>query len=64
MFESLYSQDKWDLGATYPVARLSFGSCVVQSRAELDVHTRKQMRTTRERLGRSVDHKTDIAGEF
>lgn len=52
------------LGATYPVARLSFGSGVVRSRAELDVHIRKQMRTARERLGRSVDHKTDIAGEL
>ncbi|EHA17538.1 hypothetical protein [Halomonas sp. HAL1] len=64
MFESLYIQDKWDWGTTYPVVRLSFGSGVVQSRAELDVHIREQLRTARGRLGRSVDHKTDIAGEF
>ncbi|MGQ7262109.1 AAA family ATPase [Vreelandella sp. V005] len=65
LFESLYIQDKWDRGTTYPVARFSFSNGVLQSRAELVECIREQLLLTeRERLGLSVDHKTDIAGEF
>lgn len=64
LFEGLYIHDKWDWQSTYPVVRLSFASGVLQSRAELDVRIREQLRTERERLGLILDHETDIAGEF
>jgi len=64
LFEGLYIHDKWDWQTRYPVVRLSFGSGVVQSRKELDVRIREQLRTERERLGLTLDHDTDIAGEF
>ena len=64
LFEGLYIHDKWDWQTHYPVIRLSFGSGVLQSRKELDVRIREQLRTERERLGLTLDHDTDIAGEF
>ncbi|MCL7928764.1 ATP-binding protein [Halomonas llamarensis] len=64
LFEGLYIQDKWDWQQQHPVVRLSFGSGVMQNRAELDMRIREQLRTERERLGLTLDHKTDIAGEF
>ena len=64
LFEGLYIHDRWDWQTTYPVIRLSFGSGVMQNRDELDVRIREQLRITREQLGLSPGHETDIAGEF
>ncbi|HAA44773.1 MAG TPA: hypothetical protein DCE28_04610 [Halomonas sp.] len=64
LFEGLYIHDKWDWQQRHPVVRLSFGSGVMQNRQELDVRIRDQLRTERERLGLTLNHKTDIAGEF
>nr|WP_298059374.1 ATP-binding protein [uncultured Halomonas sp.] len=64
LFEGLYIHDKWDWQQRHPVVRLSFGSGVMQNRQELDVRIREQLRTERERLGLTLNHKTDIAGEF
>ncbi|BBM05462.1 hypothetical protein HAALTHF_17270n [Vreelandella aquamarina] len=49
LFEGLYIYDKWDWQQRYPVVRLSFGSGVMQTRQELDVRIRDQLRTERER---------------
>ncbi|WP_193085971.1 ATP-binding protein [Halomonas sp. FME65] len=64
LFEGLYIHDRWDWQQTHPVIRLSFGSGVMRNREELDVRIREQLRTQRERLGLTLDHETDIAGEF
>ena len=64
LFEGLYIYDKWDWQQRYPVVRLSFGSGVMQTRQELDVRIRDQLRTERERLGLTLTYDTDIAGEF
>ena len=64
LFEGLYIHDKWDWQQRYPVVRLSFGSGVMQTRQELDVRIRDQLRTERERLGLTLTYDTDIAGEF
>ncbi|MGS2745053.1 ATP-binding protein [Halomonas sp. LS-001] len=64
LFDGLYIHDKWDWQTRNPVVRISFGSGVLQSRKELDVRIREQLRTERERLGLTLDHDTDIAGEF
>jgi len=64
LFEGLYIRDRWDWQVSYPVIRISFGSGVMRSREELDVRIREQLRAERERLGISLDHATDIAGEF
>ncbi|SEK36924.1 AAA family ATPase, partial [Ectothiorhodospira marina] len=64
LFEGLYIHDKWDWQTTHPVIRLSFGSGVMQSRAELDVRIRYQLDSTRQALGLPPPADTDIAGEF
>ncbi|WP_404375898.1 ATP-binding protein [Vreelandella aquamarina] len=64
LFEGLYIYDKWDWQQRYPVVRLSFGSGVMQTRQELDVRIRDQLRTERERLELTLTYDTDIAGEL
>jgi hypothetical protein len=64
LFEGLYIHDKWDWRIKHPVIRLSFGSGVMRSRAELDVRIRDQFRIIRTDLGLPHAPPTDIAGEF
>ncbi|MCG5515968.1 MULTISPECIES: ATP-binding protein [unclassified Ectothiorhodospira] len=64
LFEGLYIHDKWDWQTTYPVIRLSFGSGVMRSRAELDERIRHQLRKHRERFKLAATPQTDIPGEF
>ncbi|ANB02754.1 ATP-binding protein [Ectothiorhodospira sp. BSL-9] len=64
LFEGLYIHDKWDWQARHPVIRLSFGSGVLQNRAELDMRIRHQLSDNRETLELAPPAETDIAGEF
>ena len=64
LFEGLYIHDRWDWQAHHPVVRLSFGSGVLQDRAELDVRIRHQLARNREALGLPAAADTDITGAF
>ncbi|MBK1692770.1 ATP-binding protein [Ectothiorhodospira mobilis] len=64
LFEGLYIHDRWDWQGHHPVVRLSFGSGVLQDRAELDVRIRHQLARNREALGLPAAADTDITGAF
>lgn len=62
LFEGLEAQGRWDWGQRYPVIRLSFGSGVIRSRAELDRRILELLGRNQQALGVACGNSGDIVG--
>ena len=63
LFTGLYAERHWDWSTPSPVIRISLGSGVVRSRAELDSVLEEHLRDNARRLGVTLSH-TTISGRF
>jgi hypothetical protein len=67
LFKGLAAENAWDWSKKYPVIRISFGSGVLQNRAELNQRIRDILRVNRVALGLQLPANlpdTDLASSF
>ena len=63
LFEGLFIHDKWDWTRRFPVVRISFGTGLLTTRAELDAKIHEILQDNQERLGVQCSHDS-ISGRF
>lgn len=63
LFEGLYAAEHWDWTRKHPVIRLSFGTGVLRSRADLEMRIREVLTENARRLG-VVPEFTSVGGFF
>ena len=64
LFRGLWLHDRWDWDRRHPVIHISFGSGMIQSRAELDRGILDILRRNRETLGISCHDSDDVPACF
>jgi hypothetical protein len=64
VFQGLHIHSQWDWSVAYPVIHISFGSGVMQTRADLDQRIRYLLADNHQRLGLDDNKKMDITGHF